>query len=183
VTELAEAFTAMSDPNCALLVAGKCSLGLAERKRLERIASADRRVTLHLEYYAHDDDPCYMRAADLIVLPFREVLNSGSAILSLALNRAVLVPDKGSMGELQRFAGTDWVRLYSGPLTPALLQEELDSAVTRLTSTEAQCCVLQNGWDGLQWNDLARLTLEAYDCIIRGVKLSSRSRAESHKIS
>jgi beta-1,4-mannosyltransferase len=58
-----------------------------------------------------------------IVLPYRRILNSGSAILALSRARPVLVPAAGSMPELARMVGRDWVRLYEGALTPAVLRD------------------------------------------------------------
>jgi glycosyltransferase involved in cell wall biosynthesis len=167
VTELIETFAAIRDRDAFLVVAGRCSLPPIERARLESIASADGRVLLHFEYIPNAEVACYIRAADLLVLPFREILNSGSAILSLALDRPVLVPAKGSMRELEQFAGADWVRIFQGDLSPALLQQELDRATDNITRTNARCPVLQNGWDGLGWTDLAQMTLSAYHSVKR----------------
>jgi len=161
VTELAEKFSALADDRAVLVAAGRCSLPPQERKRLEEIAARDRRILLHLEYIPHAEVTSYIRAADLIVLPYRTILNSGSAILALSLDRPVLVPEKGSMRELEEFAGADWVRLYTGELTSEALQRELDSAIGSAT-LRGRCCALEAGWAGLGWKDLAQLTLNAY---------------------
>jgi beta-1,4-mannosyltransferase len=58
-----------------------------------------------------------------VVLPYRRILNSGSAILALSRARPVLVPAAGSMPELADLVGHDWVRLYEGPITEALLED------------------------------------------------------------
>jgi beta-1,4-mannosyltransferase len=164
VTELVEKFPAVPDDRAVLLVAGKCCLRPHERKRIEDIAAGDRRVVLHLDYVPYTDVACYIRAADLLVLPFREILNSGSAILALSLDRPVLVPAKDSMRELEEFAGPDWVRLYSGELTSEVLQRELDNAVGSAT-LRARCRALEAGWKGLDWRHLAQLTLDAYHSV------------------
>lgn len=165
VMELAKNFSAIPDDRAVLLIAGKCSLHPQERKQLEHIAAGDPRVVLHLDYIPDADVACYIRAADLIVLPFRNILNSGSAILALSLDRPALVPAKGSMSELQEFAGPDWVRLYSGELTSDVLQQELDRAASS-SALRGHCQALEAGWDGLDWRDLAQLTLAAY-CSVR----------------
>lgn len=161
VIELAEQFSAVTDDRAILLIAGKCFLPPTEQKQLENIAAGDPRVVLHLEYIRDADVACYIRAADLVVLPFRDILNSGSAILALSLDRPVLVPAKGSMSELEEFAGPDWVRLYSGELASEVLQRELDRA-TSSSALRGHCRALEAGWDGLHWRDLAQLTLAAY---------------------
>lgn len=46
-----------------------------------------------------------VRAADLVVLPYRTVLNSGSVMIPVGLGTRVLVPRTGSMEELQDILG------------------------------------------------------------------------------
>jgi hypothetical protein len=69
------------------------------------------------------------------------------------------------MMELQQFAGPEWVRLYSGALTPETLQQHFD-AVIEGTATRGRCRALESGWAGLDWKDLAQLTLDAYHTVI-----------------
>jgi glycosyltransferase involved in cell wall biosynthesis len=165
VTELVEAFSRLEDPRAVLCVAGKSYLEPQERKYIEHIAARDPRVLLQLRYIRDSEVASFIRAADLIVLPFREILNSGSAVLALALDRPILVPGKGTMQELQEFAGVEWVHLYSGELTPMTLQQYLDAAIERAAS-HRRCHALEAGWAGLDWKDLAQLTVNAYQSVI-----------------
>jgi beta-1,4-mannosyltransferase len=165
ITELMEAFSALDDPRAVLCVAGKSYLAPQERKHIEHIAAHDRRVLLRLNYIPDAEVACHIRAADLVVLPFREILNSGSAILALSLDRPVLVPAKGSMMELQQFAGAGWVHLYSGQLNSETLRQDLDAAVEG-AAMRGRCRALEAGWAGLDWKALAQITLDAYESII-----------------
>jgi beta-1,4-mannosyltransferase len=88
-------------------------------------AGDDPRIRLTLGHLPDDRVQEYLRAADLIVLPFRDITNSASALLALSFDRPVLVPSLGAMGELRELAGTDWVRTYEGELTPGLLADAL----------------------------------------------------------
>ena len=183
ITELVEAFSALNDHRAVLCVAGKCYMSLQERGHIEHIAAGDNRVRLRLEHIPDADAAAYIRAADLVVLPFREILNSGSAILALALDRPILVPAKGAMTELQQFAGAEWVRLYSGELTSETLKQHLDAAIEG-APIRGRCRALESGWAGLDWKDLARLTLNAYQSVIGAapqyrtkVRTSGRSEA------
>jgi glycosyltransferase involved in cell wall biosynthesis len=165
ITELVEAFSALDD-NCAVLcVAGKCYMSLQERAHIEHIAARDSRVRLLLEYIPDADAASYIRASDLVVLPFQEILNSGSAVLALSLDRPVLVSARGAMPDLQQFAGAEWVRLYSGKLTSGTLQQHLDAAIEG-AGMRGRCRALESGWGGLSWNDLAQLTVNAYHAVI-----------------
>ncbi len=165
ITELVEAFSALNDHRAVLYAAGKCYLTPQERAHIEHIAARDNRVRLRLEYIPDADAASYIRASDLVVLPFREILNSGSAVLALSLDRPVLLPARGAMPELQQFAGTEWVRLYSGELTAETLQRHLDAALDT-TETRGRCRALESGWAGLDWKDLAQITLRAYHAVI-----------------
>jgi beta-1,4-mannosyltransferase len=177
ITELVAAFSALDDVRVVLCVAGKSYLTAQERREIEHIAARDGRVRLRLEHIPEADVAPYIRAADLVVLPFREILNSGSAVLALSLNRPVLVPDKGSMGELQQFAGPEWVRLYSGELISETLQQHLDAAVDG-AAMRGTCRALEVGWGGLGWKELAQLTLNAYQAVI-GTALGYRARTRT----
>lgn len=165
ILELVETFSALEDSGAVLCVAGKSYLAPQERKHIEDIAARDRRIVFHLERIPDADVAPYIRAADLVAAPFREILNSGSAVLALSLDRPVLVPAKGSMMELQQFAGTDWVRLYSGELTMETLRRHLDDAIER-AAMRGRCRALETGWAGLDWKALAQLTLDAYHSAI-----------------
>jgi len=57
-----------------------------------------------------------------IVLPYRDILNSGAAIHALSRNRPVLAPSRGSIPELATQVGSDWVQTYEGKLTPDILR-------------------------------------------------------------
>jgi len=164
VSELVDNFSVVQDERAVLLVAGKCTLSREERTRIEDIAARDPRLLLHLEYVPQAQVTTFIRASDLIVLPFREILNSGSAVLALSLDRPVLMPDRESMRELEALAGAEWVRLYSGELTSSTLQRELDAAIEDKLA-RGRCNAFEAGWEGLSWRDLARLTLDAYSSI------------------
>jgi glycosyltransferase involved in cell wall biosynthesis len=136
-----------------LLVAGAPhTAGLADEVR--EAAGGDSRVRLALEHVPDDDVQRYLRAADLVVLPFRDITNSASALLALSFDRPVLVPARGAMGELQELAGADWVWTYDEDLTPDLLARALDWAVRRPPGTPRL--------DALGWPEIARRTLSVY---------------------
>jgi glycosyltransferase involved in cell wall biosynthesis len=98
----------------------------------------------------------FFRAADFVVLPYRDILNSGAALLALSFNRPVLVPNQGAMGELQSSAGAEWVRIYSGDIDAAQLVDGLAWAVASERPREVRL-------DHLEWPRLAEQTLHAYE--------------------
>lgn len=70
---------------------------------------------------SEDEMEATLDGAHGVVLPYRNILNSGSAIHALSRGRPVLVPALGSMPDLRAQVGERWVRLYDGALTPAVL--------------------------------------------------------------
>ena len=54
-------------------------------------------------------------AADVVVLPYLDISNSGVAMLALSLQRPVIGPSKGAFPELQAQVGTTWVRTFDEP--------------------------------------------------------------------
>lgn len=66
---------------------------------------------------ADDDLSSVICAADLVVLPYRRVLNSGSALLALTLHRPVVLPRTPTFEELASRVGAGWVRLLDEGLT------------------------------------------------------------------
>lgn len=127
VDVLAKAFRGVKDPRAALYVAGKPNYAHLAAA-IEKEANKDSRITLNFEYIDDRDVSTLLSAADAVVLPYREVLNSGSALLALSCNRPTVVPDRGSMGELKAEFGEEWVRTYRGELDSRTLEEALEWA-------------------------------------------------------
>lgn len=85
----------------------------------------------------------------------RSILNSGSALLALSFACPVLVPNLGSLGELQRLVGEEYVRVYSGPISATVLDDALAwlATVPRVRPPDLR----HTAWEGI-----AELTLAAY---------------------
>jgi glycosyltransferase involved in cell wall biosynthesis len=56
-------------------------------------------------------------AHDAVVLPYRNILNSGVALHALGRNKPILAPRIGSLPELQQELGEEWVHLFDGEIT------------------------------------------------------------------
>lgn len=135
------------------------------RTTLATAAAQDPRVLNVPDFVPHQQVQLYLRAADLLVFPYREVLNSGSALLALSFDRPVLVPDRGAMAELQRLAGPEWVRTFSGTLDAQTLIDAMTWAETTPRDTSRLL-------ETLSWDAIAEQTLHAY-AAVRRVRLST----------
>lgn len=154
VPHLVRVFRGVPDTAAQLVIAGQPADGALE-DQVRRAAEGDGRVQLFLSFVPEDAVQLYLRAADLVVLPFAEILNSGSALLALSFDRPILVPRLGAMAELEHELGSAWVHTYAGELTPSRLTEALATARVR----PAGSCDPLGRFD---WKPLAEGTLDAF---------------------
>lgn len=115
VGDLLEAFRGWPASDARLVVAGRAA-SPEDADVLRSAAANDDRVSLTTAYV---DEPTLLltvAAADLVVLPYRAVLNSGSALYALSAGRPVLVPRSPTFAELSERVGLGWVRTYDGVL-------------------------------------------------------------------
>jgi beta-1,4-mannosyltransferase len=151
VPELITAFRQLKGDRIRLVIAGRPEAN--DREMLIHLAQSEPRLQLHLDFIEQDRAQLFFQAADLVVLPYREILNSGTALLALSFDCPVLVPNRGSMGELQDLVGSDWVRTFSGDLTP----EDLNNALAWSQTVTGQAPL-----SAFEGDRLAALTLDAY---------------------
>lgn len=118
--QLIHAFHALNPKQTSLYLCGRPE-PVAYQTKIERLIGYDQRIKTNFSFIDEAHTQAYFCAADLVVLPYREILNSGTALLALSLNCPVLVPSRGSMGELQAAVGRDWVRTYDGDLDGSIL--------------------------------------------------------------
>lgn len=122
VDRLIDVLVAVPD-DVRLVIAGRAPADVVTD--LEEAAARDPRLVLDLRFLPDDDLARLIRAADLVVLPYGAVENSGSAILALSGGRPVLAPRAGALGDLEDLVGPEWLRLYDGDLTPEHLAAAL----------------------------------------------------------
>lgn len=120
------------------------------RDQVQEAVAQDPRATAVLEFVPNEAVQRYFLAADLVVVPQREFLNSGSALLGLSFSRPVLAARQGSMIDVQEHVGTEWVRLFDGEVTA----QELDEALEWADRPRPEKAPL----DDLSWTNIARRT-------------------------
>ncbi|WP_344342136.1 glycosyltransferase, partial [Streptomyces rhizosphaericus] len=97
-----------------------------------------------------------VRRADLVVLPYDEVDNSGSALFALSVGRPILVSDVAPFRELRQLVGDEWVWIYEGALTAAVLEVSLERARSLRDSKAVPDLA------ALDWDTLGRATTDFY---------------------
>jgi beta-1,4-mannosyltransferase len=112
---LMQAFSQLN-VDAVLVVAGATETP-EEAAALKDLAAQDPRIELHDRFVPDDELQYWLRAADLSVLPYRRVTNSGSAHLALSFDLPVLVPDEPVFEELENLVGARWVKRFNGDLS------------------------------------------------------------------
>jgi glycosyltransferase involved in cell wall biosynthesis len=155
--ELLAAFTSSSalGPDVRLLLGGK-PLPRALGAELERRAAADPRIVLRLERLPEEDLSAVLRAADVVALPFRDILTSGSAILALSHGRPVIAP---ALGCLPETLPEDATFLYDAQ-DPDALRIALEAAAR--ADLAAMGRAARRYADGLDWASIAARTSQLY---------------------
>jgi glycosyltransferase involved in cell wall biosynthesis len=121
ILPLVQAFAA-AGTDALLIVGGNCQdAALAGRLRAAADAAGPA-VRLELRVLTDQELALIYAAADLAVFNFSSVLNSGSVMTALSLDKRVLAPALGSLVEVAEAVGPDWMRLVER-LTPEALRE------------------------------------------------------------
>lgn len=155
---LLAAFRRLPEPQARLSVVGSIvehPTAAATRAAIARACREDSRVSARLEYV---DDAAlveHIGAAELVVLPYVDMHNSGAALLALSLDRPVLVPRGDVTTALRDEVGARWVLLFDGDLDAAALQEAIRRARRRAADDRPDL-------SRRDWGPLGQKYLEVY---------------------
>lgn len=107
-------------------------------------------------FFDVDEFQLYLNSADVVVLPFAEVLTSGSAITALGFARPVILPALGCMSELiDERAGILYDPTEDGALSAAL-------RAIRQRDLSAAGAAARNRAEALDWDGIAAQVVAAY---------------------
>lgn len=156
VIELIRDFSLLGDANTVLIIAGQPSEEL-EQEIKERI-SGKKNIRFVPSYIADHDVQMFMKAADVVVFPYREIFTSGAVMLAISFGRACIAPRIGYFEDVLDEQGAF---LYGA--------EEQNGLLRALqTATESQSRLAEMGEynrrmvDQWSWDRVARLTYTAY---------------------
>lgn len=122
---------------------------------LHKQASQDSRVSIKYGFVSEEDVPYFITAADLVVLPYTNVLTSGAALLALTFGRPVVAPRLGCLPEALGKAGILYDPQEDDALEGALKRAlEVDfESLSRVARRQAK------RWS---WDQMARSTAAIY---------------------
>ncbi len=103
INTMIEAFSKLTDKDYRLVVAGRPHNRPGDKSLSEEILSAikpDKRIIPHLYFIPDYFVQIFMNAADIVILPYTDILNSGAAVLAMSFGKPVIAPNIGSIPEL-----------------------------------------------------------------------------------
>lgn len=93
------AFRELQNSQARLIIAGR-PLNSAIKAKIEALAMHDPRIRTIFDYVPATEVARYYTAADVVLLPFRHVQTSGSALLAMSMAKPVLTSAQGCLPEL-----------------------------------------------------------------------------------
>ena len=145
------------------MIAGDCD-DPALRQRLDMLArEVGVQVVMRLEEIPDAEVTLLLAAADVVVIPYRRITTSGTAMLALAHGRPVIVPEVGPLADLPERA----VVRYDGTV-PGLAH-----ALTKVASTDAtelaEMSAAARGYaEEITWREIAVATQSEMSCLLAG---------------
>lgn len=154
IEELLQAYGAVHNPDLRLRVVGR-PVDHVYADHLANLAGSSPTIELIFSHLSDAELVAAIRRSRLVVLPHRDMFNSGALILSLATGTRTCVPDTPVNRSLALEFGDDLLRLYTPPLTPEYLRAEMARSLCRIAKNPP-------AMDGRQWDRAAAKHLEVY---------------------
>lgn len=114
------------------------------------------------EFIPDDELQVYMNAADVVVLPYRNILTSGAVILAMSFGKPVIAPAIGCMEDLLDNEGSF---LYNPSEKDGLvkaMRKALDANLKNMGEHNFELVEM------LQWDKIAKRTCEVYVECLKG---------------
>jgi len=99
VFELIETFQKINYSNICLFIVGK-PINQAVKDKLYKLIDLNSKIYTVLRFIPDNEIQIYMNAADVIILPYRDILTSGTAILAMSFGKPIIVPAIGCITEV-----------------------------------------------------------------------------------
>lgn len=157
VLELIHSFRRLDAEHAKLIIAGK-----PEDKRLYRVLKEEVRddssIRMIPRFISDDEIQTFMNATDVLVLPYREILTSGAAMLGISFGKAIIAPRIGCLSDTLDNSGSF---LYDSKEEHALLNAMKDALFSRGKLREMGNYNFTLA-EKFNWQDIAASTYEVY---------------------
>lgn len=142
-----------------ILIAGQALNEAYGRKLSEQVSEIDGAI-LHANFVEDRQIYLYFSAADLVVLPFKRILTSGSLILAMSYGKPIIAPRLQNLTET--LGEADWL-LYDPNDEQGLLHAIKDSNEVDLSALSQ---LVSEACDHLNWNKIAQKTQQLYQAVV-----------------
>ena len=145
----------MANRNIHLLVTGFTADGRYAESMQEKV-SGKPNITLHVGFIPKEEIQYYLNAADIVVLPYTDILTSGSVCLAMSFGKPVIAPDTGELTEIINDKGGI---LYEPADTGALI-----NAIKQAEEADLQAMGAYNlaRAKSIDWDTIAEATRSVY---------------------
>jgi glycosyltransferase involved in cell wall biosynthesis len=126
-------------------------------------AAAPPNVRFVPRFITDSELPAYFRRADLVVLPYREIDQSGVLFTALAFAKPALLSDVGGFGEVAATGAARTVPAGDAEALHGALRELLDDPAARTAMSERARAVAGSEY---AWEEIARRTLTLYQSLL-----------------
>ena len=155
--ELIEDFQKLEANDTKLIIAGK-----PENKQLVEFVTkkvgGDSNIRLILRFVPDSEIQMYMNAADIMILPYRDILTSGAAILGMSFGKPIIAPRLGCIPDVLDDSGGF---LYDPAEEDGLLNAMRNALASRAKLREMGNYNLRLA-KKLDWRDIAESTYRVY---------------------
>lgn len=173
ILELIDTFKKLKQMKIKLLLAGK-PVNDETGNEIREKCNMDKNIKIIFDLVPDDEIQVYMNAADIVVLPYRDILTSGAVILAMSFSKPVIAPAMGCIPDILDNGGN---LLYNPLEKDGLLKamkRALDIGLKKIGKHNFELA------KQLQWNDIAKKTYEVYqECLKK--KINGRRKSKSKR--
>jgi glycosyltransferase involved in cell wall biosynthesis len=153
-------------PSVHLVIAGReADVRPAEYQELVRQRGLERRCTWKSGYIENGSVPTYFRAADLVILPYRRIYQSGVLLLAMSLGVPALVSSIPGMLELVEHGRTGFVFESGDAASLAQSLKEIAAAPGLLDQVAG--AAFAHVRDAHSWTTIGQQTRTLYEQMLR----------------
>ena len=162
---------AKADPRYRLLIVGRPKQDSGSWRRIEEVIARSEvrdRVEKRIEFVPDEETELYFKAADVLILPYRHVFQSGVLFLGYSFGLPAIVTDVGSLREEIVEGETGFVAASPHPA-------ELSRTITRYFTSnlyrelgERRTKIKQYANDRYSWSKVAAMTTNVYSNLLGG---------------
>ncbi len=156
VEKLISEFNKNNGNNYKLLIVGKFDTK-EYFDEINNLIETDNIVVVN-KFIPDEEIQIYYNAADLCVLPFKNIFNSGSALLSVTFNTSVLVPYTDNFKEYQEVLNEDCIKCYTGEITFEKISRSLVKSPDKLKILNTNLC---------EWAQIKKKHVQFYNTLIK----------------